>query len=228
MHASRHKCDFRNSQSEIRNPKFMSPEISRRCLSCGASTGPDAIFCPECGQPLSQTERKLAQTISSGAQTDSAETDHKQAEVFASESGSEKTDPPSPDAAEPPATGTKASKVDEPSGIPKQSQTNNVANKAPKPDKVDQAQPEMAMATAESQAAAERRRAPKARETLHRASSVAKGALEDNVKRVEKIRQVSSVVLEEAHYDPSLRFVLVALGLFVLFGILLLLSKVMG
>jgi hypothetical protein len=35
-------------------------------------------------------------------------------------------------------------------------------------------------------------------------------------------------MLEEAHYDPSLRFVLVALGLFFLFIILLVLSKVMG
>lgn len=66
------------------------------------------------------------------------------------------------------------------------------------------------------------------RETLHRASSVARGAIEDNVKRVEKIHHVSSVMLEEATYDPSLRFVLVALGLFVLFIILLVLSKVMG
>jgi uncharacterized Zn finger protein (UPF0148 family) len=66
------------------------------------------------------------------------------------------------------------------------------------------------------------------RETLHRASNVARGAIEDNVKRVEKIHHVSSVMLEEAGYDPSLRFVLVALGLFVLFVILLVLSKVMG
>lgn len=66
------------------------------------------------------------------------------------------------------------------------------------------------------------------RETLQRASQRTRGAIEDNVKRVEKIHHVSSVVLEEAHYDPSLRFVLVALGLFVLFIILLVLSKVMG
>jgi uncharacterized Zn finger protein (UPF0148 family) len=66
------------------------------------------------------------------------------------------------------------------------------------------------------------------REKLHRASNVARGAIEDNVKRVEKIHHVSSVMLEEATYDPSLRFVLVALGLFVLFVILLVLSKVMG
>ena len=66
------------------------------------------------------------------------------------------------------------------------------------------------------------------RERLQRASNVARGALEDNVKRVEKIRHVSSAMLEEASYDPSLRFVLVALALFVIFLVLLLLSKVMG
>ncbi|HYW74995.1 MAG TPA: hypothetical protein VE961_28475 [Pyrinomonadaceae bacterium] len=66
------------------------------------------------------------------------------------------------------------------------------------------------------------------RETLQRASQKTRGAIEGNVKRVEKIHQVSSVVLEEATYDPSLRFVLVAVGLFLLFVILLILSKVMG
>jgi hypothetical protein len=68
----------------------------------------------------------------------------------------------------------------------------------------------------------------KTRETFQRASSVALGAIEDTGKRVEKIHHVSSVVLEEATYDPSLRFVLVALGLFIVFIILLVLSKVMG
>jgi len=72
-------------------------------------------------------------------------------------------------------------------------------------------------------AAPEKQRGP-----LHRASNVARGAIEDNVKRVEKIHQVSSVMLEEATYDPSLRFVLVAVGIFVLFVVLLVLSKVMG
>ena len=68
----------------------------------------------------------------------------------------------------------------------------------------------------------------KTRERLHRASEVARGVIEDEVKRVEKIRHVSTTVFEEASYDPSLRFVLVALGLFVVFIILLVLSKVMG
>ena len=46
--------------------------------------------------------------------------------------------------------------------------------------------------------------------------------------RVEKIRHVSSVVIDQAAYDPSLRFILVAAVVFVLFLLLLLLSKVIG
>ena len=70
--------------------------------------------------------------------------------------------------------------------------------------------------------------AGKTRETLHRASAAARGVIEEPVRQVEKIRHASSHVIEEASYDPSLRFVLVALGLFVVFLILLVLSKVMG
>jgi hypothetical protein len=70
--------------------------------------------------------------------------------------------------------------------------------------------------------------AEKTRETLHRASAAARGVIEEPVRRVEKIRHASTHVIEEASYDPSLRFVLVALGLFVVFLILLVLSKVMG
>lgn len=72
----------------------------------------------------------------------------------------------------------------------------------------------------------------KTRETLHRATAVAsaaaRGVIEEPVKRVEKIRTASSHVIEEASYDASLRFVLVALGLFLVFLVLLVLSKVMG
>lgn len=48
---------------------------------------------------------------------------------------------------------------------------------------------------------------------------------EDELNRVEKFRQISSAVIDGAAYDPSLRFVLVAAVLFVLFLILLLLSE---
>ena len=51
----------------------------------------------------------------------------------------------------------------------------------------------------------------------------------DNVRdRVEKIRHVSSVVIDQAAYDPSLRFLLIVAVLFLLFLVLLILSKVIG
>lgn len=46
--------------------------------------------------------------------------------------------------------------------------------------------------------------------------------------RVEQIRKVSSVVIDQAAYDPSLRFLLVAAAMFLLFIVLLILSKVLG
>jgi hypothetical protein len=46
--------------------------------------------------------------------------------------------------------------------------------------------------------------------------------------RVEKLRQASNVMLEEASYDPSLRFVLVALAIFLLSLLILLLNHLLG
>jgi|GEM_PF-363817 len=51
---------------------------------------------------------------------------------------------------------------------------------------------------------------------------------ESLAERVGKIKKVSSVVLDQAAYDPSLRFVLVAGALFILFLFLLILSKLLG
>ena len=57
----------------------------------------------------------------------------------------------------------------------------------------------------------------------------AKTGVAENVReRVEKIKHVSSVMIDQAAYDPSLRFLLVAAVLFVLFLILLILSKAIG
>ena len=46
--------------------------------------------------------------------------------------------------------------------------------------------------------------------------------------RVEHIRKVSSVMIDQAAYDPSLRFLLVAAAFFLLFVVLLIMSKVIG
>jgi len=69
-------------------------------------------------------------------------------------------------------------------------------------------------------------------QAIHPSSNPSPAALHgvaENVReRVEKIRHVSSVVIDQAAYDPSLRFLLVAAVLFLLFIVLVIISKVLG
>jgi hypothetical protein len=176
----------------------MQPEISHRCASCGAALREPAMFCPECGKPL----------------------------AIAPESATESAPQPG---AETPAVKTTSSVATEEARI---STTPMVETAAASVDvgpdhKTDHSQKDPDSEPGSKPGARER-----ARDRLHRAgsaaSSVARHALDDNVKRVEKIHHVSTAIYEEAAYDPSLRFVLVALGLFIVFVILLVLSKVMG
>ena len=63
----------------------------------------------------------------------------------------------------------------------------------------------------------------------HRVRTAAREAVEENLlPRVEKLRQASNVVLDEAAYDPSLRFILIALALFLIFLVILLASNILG
>ena len=65
----------------------------------------------------------------------------------------------------------------------------------------------------------------KVRGRIQRATTLARDVEGDVINRVQKVREISSVVLDEAGYDPSLRFVLVAAALFVLFLIIVLLNR---
>jgi hypothetical protein len=113
------------------------PEIARRCTACGASVREHAMFCPQCGNPITEASPTVAEALQ-----------------------------PDPTATQP------LSAV-----------------------------------------------APPATPRVH----------EDGVlARVEKIRKVSSIVIDQAAYDPSLRFLLVAAVLFVVFLVLLIFSKVIG
>src|SRR5689334_13192523 len=121
-------------ECKSRHPVSMSePEIARRCSSCGVALRQHAMFCPQCGQHVGESD------VPETSQTAPTQALH----------------------STPPASGL---------------------------------------------------------------TGVA-----DNVRdRVEKIKHVSSVVIDQAGYDPSLRFILVAAVIFVLFLILLIVSKVIG
>jgi zinc-ribbon domain len=67
------------------------------------------------------------------------------------------------------------------------------------------------------------------RSKRQRMTAAAREVVEEKLSpRVEKLRQASNVVLEEASYDPSLRFVLVAVVVLVLSLLLLLLNYLLG
>lgn len=179
----------------------MQPEISHRCTSCGVAVRDPAMFCPECGKPLA-----VAATAPSGV----SETNAEKPEPVVASAATVSTDKLANTAAptvETTSRSTAAEVASDPKSVP------------------DQKDPD---GESDSKTGAR----AKTRERLHRAgsaaTSVARHALDDNVKRVEKIHHVSSAMFEEAAYDPSLRFVLVALGLFIVAVILLVLSKVMG
>jgi hypothetical protein len=62
-----------------------------------------------------------------------------------------------------------------------------------------------------------------------RVTAAARDVVEEKLSpRVEKLRQASNVMLEEASYDPSLRFVLVAVAAIALSLFLLLLNYLLG
>src|SRR6185503_4663647 len=184
----------------------MTPEISHRCPSCGAAVREaDALFCHECGRPVS-LKIKNSEAAEAGEVSATAKVDEPPAEAAEADPIESPQTEPTPDSEAP----TAVPNVDRELGA-----------KAKVPAKVN-----------DSEAPPAARRGDKTRERLHRAGEVARGVtrgvIEEPAKRVEKIRHVSTVVIEEASYDPSLRFVLVALGLFVVSIVLLVLSKVMG
>ena len=61
---------------------------------------------------------------------------------------------------------------------------------------------------------------------IQKATHVARDVEGNVAHRVQKLRDASSVVIDEASYDASLRFVLIAVVLFILFLVILFLSKV--
>ena len=138
------------------------PEIARRCVACGVSVREQAMFCPQCGNPI--PEHRSATTNISAA--------------------------------------------------------NTMIDDAPSETRADLAmtQPLTAVAPPPPAASAPTQTHP----IVHRPTDLSVRG------RVEHIRRVSSVMIDQAAYDPSLRFLLVAAAFFILFIVLLIASKVIG
>ena len=63
---------------------------------------------------------------------------------------------------------------------------------------------------------------------IQRATTLARDVEGDVIHRARQVREISSIVLDEAGDDPSLRFVLVAAVLFLLFLVIVVLNKLIS
>lgn len=180
------------------------PEIARRCQSCGASIRDLAFFCPQCGKALKTTGELTKPDPDKGKPATAVAT------APLSEAPKQKEQLDAGHSADKPA---RKPQLEHPK--PQEPAAKNLPGR-PKgtPDPAGRAK-----GTPGAHAFAE------ARGKVQRATSLARNVGGDVVQRGQKLREISSVVLDEAGYDPSLRFVLVAAALFVLFLLIVLLNR---
>lgn len=193
----------------VHHLSFMSePEIARRCIKCGAAVRGRARFCPQCGQAMSEapTLNYPAAVEARPASSNGGLVD--EAERIAHELN-EKVSPVVESAAPRSDNHTGAAAQVEPA----RADVTAADARAEVSAAVEPAVRHEVGAAAEHDAA-----------QAERAGGVRGRAGE----RVERLREASFVVFDEAQDDPTLRFVLVAAVCFILFLLILVLSRVLG
>ncbi|MDQ2936352.1 MAG: zinc ribbon domain-containing protein [Acidobacteriota bacterium] len=187
------------------------PEIARRCPSCGASIRDLAVFCPQCGKQLSQQKPETAQTTTSvvtAPLVDVPSTDVPSAKDAVNAADPTRgAVPPVKESFETISEKREDPKLRDP-GL-KDQKAEGTARHPQKPT--------------DGRAAAGAGRA-----RIQRAGTLARDVEGDVIHRVQKLREISTVVLDEAAYDPSLRFLLVAAFMFLIFLVIVLLNKFLG
>jgi predicted nucleic acid-binding Zn-ribbon protein len=212
------------------------PEIDRRCLSCGATARQHAAFCPQCGQMLEKRDGQQDESDSPQPNPPTIEWDQAHAvPVDAESSNQTATDDGDEDnqdgANESPQVD--AARSSRETLILRNDEDNDETESVSSDGRgvtvhdsraIYETQPLMAKTNVSNATVSD---LPDS--NLRRPGDAPPRRREGPVlARVEKIRKVSSVMLDQAAYDPSLRFLLVAGALFVIFVILMILSKVLG
>jgi hypothetical protein len=218
----------------------MIPEIFRRCKACGVSFRSGALFCPQCGLGTSQPKATAVEaTALPQPETDPAATNLNAGM------------PTLVDFEAPALDETAATEVPALDGTGAERLINEES-----PGEADVDEVYIEVYIDEGSAAQERvnpdqttpipqsvqsQRIPEATQALHPAvvpsppsdRRKSAGLEPGNTERrfrpgMEKLRKGTSIVIDEASYDPSLRFILIAGILFLLFIVLLILSKWLG
>lgn len=180
------------------------PEIARRCRSCGASIRVRGLFCPQCGKPTSGPSQDSLN------HEPAADTE----EVFLA---------PETVSVDLPSLPTSDFSHDHPF---RDAETVSLTPPPGDVERLSERQQELA-ATAPLPPAAPHHSAARSLEESARPRAAHERVGGEVKKGFGKVREISTVVLEEASYDPSARFVLVAAVLFVLFLVILILSEMM-
>lgn len=175
------------------------PEISRRCLTCGAAVRAGSRFCHQCGKVL---DAEAAPPESEGLEVEAAVPPAK-----------DWTPPTKEFAAFESSTGAVESQASSPAHTPVVPAL-SVVESEPEPPVVSapESREEEALAAAEEEG--------RAGDLRGRVARVREGTRA----RVGRMREEAIVVLEETPDDSGLRFVLAAAALFVVFVVLLFLS----
>ena len=198
------------------------PEIARRCLECGATIREYARFCPQCGQPLRATARveASAPTIPLAEARGSASAEPRD-EPSAQRARDERPAPSAPASSGLAPTGELAAPAENssPASIKQQPRAQPTTNRAPSASRP----PASTLGLSQAGEAADE---PAARPGRFRSKLT---AVEAGVRpRAEKLRQTSSDILDEAADDPALRFVLIAIGIFLVFVLFFILSRILS
>lgn len=154
------------------------PEISRRCLACGAAVRAGARFCPHCGTPF-EAEARSTETVEAARPAEESQLKREWTPTTKESAAARPTAEPEPVVV------------------------------------VEEVETEPAVLSAQSTEEGAR-----AGDLRGRVARVREGTRA----RVGRMREEAIVVLEETPDDSGLRFVLVAVALFIIFLVLLFLS----
>lgn len=228
----------------------MEPEISRRCLSCGASVRVRALFCPQCGQRLEAepVSPPLPSSLSSSPSKPTENFDALRTQInIGSATQSSVDDEGLPVTAElnerAQRTAPYISTDEMPLSTPPLAQTlipetnedgsSLVASSPPASSPTQTIAPvDIAIANKtdnnRSQSFSATEVLSTNYETGARRHNVVAGSDYEKSSRAERMRDASTAFIEEASDDPGLRFVLIAIALFLLFLVFLFFSHIIG
>jgi len=187
-------------------------------MSCGASVRKQAAFCPQCGQMLDQHNEEPDVSDQTEAEVFEAQQPTQLTTHDADDDDQQQVDDSS--SVHEGAASTENLIVGRPEGSGDGSEPSVTVDEA---RSVYETQPLFTNPTLANSAVA-----GLAESNFKRSTAASTKSDQRVLTRVDRIRKASSVMIDQAAYDPSLRFLLVAGVLFVLFVILMILSKVLG